>query len=86
MTAFGKLDIKLPGRRLRGAVLLDFADEAVEFVIVEDARDGILLLEWPDRSGPLRPADALTVVLQSTGTESRRAVLSGWPDRIGRIA
>ena len=52
----------------------------------EDARDGILLLEWPDRSGPLRPPDALTVALQSTGTDSRRAVLSGWPDRLGRLA
>ncbi len=47
----------------------------------EEACDGIVLLEWPDRLGPLRPADALTVALQSTGTDSRRAVLSGWPDR-----
>jgi tRNA threonylcarbamoyladenosine biosynthesis protein TsaE len=52
----------------------------------EEACDGIVLLEWPDRLGPLRPPDALTVALQSTGTDSRRAVLSGWPDRIGRIA
>jgi tRNA threonylcarbamoyladenosine biosynthesis protein TsaE len=51
----------------------------------EGACDGIVLLEWPDRLGPLCPADALTVALQSTGTDSRRAVLSGWPDRIGRI-
>jgi tRNA threonylcarbamoyladenosine biosynthesis protein TsaE len=52
----------------------------------EEACDGIVLLEWPDRLGPLRPSDALTVALQSTGTDSRRAVLSGWPDRLGRIA
>jgi tRNA threonylcarbamoyladenosine biosynthesis protein TsaE len=52
----------------------------------EDACDGIVLLEWPDRLGPLRPADALTVTLQSTGTDSRRAVMSGWPERLGRIA
>jgi tRNA threonylcarbamoyladenosine biosynthesis protein TsaE len=52
----------------------------------EEACDGIVLLEWPDRLGILRPFDALTVALQSTGTNSRRAVLSGWPDRIGRVA
>jgi tRNA threonylcarbamoyladenosine biosynthesis protein TsaE len=52
----------------------------------EDARDGIVLLEWPDRLGALRPADALTVALHPTGEGSRRAVLSGWPDRLGRIA
>jgi tRNA threonylcarbamoyladenosine biosynthesis protein TsaE len=51
----------------------------------DEARDGIVLLEWPDRLGSLRPADALTVALQSTGIDSRRAVLSGWPDRMGRI-
>jgi tRNA threonylcarbamoyladenosine biosynthesis protein TsaE len=52
----------------------------------EEACDGIVLLEWPDRLGPLRPSDALTVTLQVTGPDSRSAVLSGWPDRIGRIA
>ena len=52
----------------------------------DDARDGIVLLEWPDRLGALRPADALTVALHPTGEGSRRAVLSGWPDRLGRIA
>jgi tRNA threonylcarbamoyladenosine biosynthesis protein TsaE len=52
----------------------------------EEACDDIVLLEWPDRLGLLRPLDALTVALQSTGTSSRRAVLSGWPDRIGRVA
>jgi tRNA threonylcarbamoyladenosine biosynthesis protein TsaE len=52
----------------------------------EEACDDIVLLEWPDRLGPLRSLDALTVALQSTGANSRRAVLSGWPDRIGRIA
>jgi tRNA threonylcarbamoyladenosine biosynthesis protein TsaE len=51
----------------------------------DDARDGIVLVEWPDRLGSLRPADALTVALHATGEDSRRAVLSGWPDRLGRI-
>jgi len=49
----------------------------------EEARDDIVLVEWPDRLGSLRPADALTVVLLATGPDSRRATLSGWPDRLG---
>ncbi len=52
----------------------------------EEARDGIVLVEWPDRLGPLRPADALTVELHPTGADSRRAIVSGWPDRLGRVA
>jgi tRNA threonylcarbamoyladenosine biosynthesis protein TsaE len=52
----------------------------------DEARDGIVLVEWPDRLGSLRPADALTVALHQTGEASRRVVLSGWPDRLGRIA
>jgi tRNA threonylcarbamoyladenosine biosynthesis protein TsaE len=51
----------------------------------EEAQDGVLLLEWPDRLGGLRPVEALTVALHPTGADSRRAVLSGWPDRLGRI-
>lgn len=51
----------------------------------EEAGDGIVLVEWPDRLGGLRPADALTVALQLTGADSRRAVLSGWPGRLERI-
>jgi tRNA threonylcarbamoyladenosine biosynthesis protein TsaE len=52
----------------------------------EEARDGMVVVEWPDRLGALRPADALTVTLLLTGDDSRRAVLSGWPDRLRRIA
>lgn len=52
----------------------------------DEARADIVLVEWPDRLGDLRPPDALTVALHITGEESRRTVLSGWPDRLGRIA
>jgi tRNA threonylcarbamoyladenosine biosynthesis protein TsaE len=52
----------------------------------DEAREDVVLVEWPDRLGPLRPDDALTVALQPTGGDSRRATLSGWPDRIGRLA
>ena len=52
----------------------------------EEAGDGIVLVEWPDRLDALRPADALTVALHPTGAESRRVMLTGWPDRLGRVA
>ncbi|MEJ0017924.1 MAG: tRNA (adenosine(37)-N6)-threonylcarbamoyltransferase complex ATPase subunit type 1 TsaE [Acetobacteraceae bacterium] len=48
----------------------------------EDARDGIVVVEWPDRLGSLRPADALTVALHQVGPDARRATVSGWPDRL----
>jgi tRNA threonylcarbamoyladenosine biosynthesis protein TsaE len=51
----------------------------------EEAREGIVLVEWPDRLGALRPTDALTITLHPTGADSRRATLSGWPDRLGQL-
>lgn len=47
----------------------------------DEALNQIVLVEWPDRLGPLRPADALCIVLTPTGPDSRRADLCGWPDR-----
>ncbi len=53
----------------------------------EEAREGIVLVEWPDRLGDLRPVDALTVALAPAGAEQARvATLSGWPGRIGTLA
>lgn len=49
----------------------------------DEARGGIVLVEWPDRLGTLRPEVALAIALQPVGEQARRAVLSGWPDRIG---
>ena len=66
----------------------------------DEARDDIVLVEWPDRLGALRPEDALTVALEPKAGEpqtgepkmgeretgdARTAVLSGWADRIGRL-
>jgi tRNA threonylcarbamoyladenosine biosynthesis protein TsaE len=51
----------------------------------DEAREGIVLVEWPDRLGKLRPADALTVALELGREDARTATLSGWPDRIGRV-
>lgn len=50
----------------------------------DDARRNVVLIEWPDRLGELRPAEALTIDLQPAGGNARRARLSGWPDRIGQ--
>jgi tRNA threonylcarbamoyladenosine biosynthesis protein TsaE len=49
----------------------------------EDAADCVALVEWPDRLGPLRPADALLVSLELGDTDERIAVLRGWEDRLG---
>jgi len=52
----------------------------------EEAREGIVLVEWPDRLGPLRPEDALTVELApGAAEEERMATLSGWPGRLERV-
>ena len=64
--------------RLEGA-------DALDELGWEEARDGIVLVEWPDRLGELRPEDALTVTLRPEGETARKARLSGWPDRIGAL-
>ncbi len=51
----------------------------------DEARDDVVLVEWPDRLGPLRPADALAVALSFAADGARTALLSGWPDRIGQL-
>jgi tRNA threonylcarbamoyladenosine biosynthesis protein TsaE len=52
----------------------------------DDALADLVLVEWPDRLGELRPSGALAVSLQLLPEDGRRAVLSGWPDRIGSLA
>src|SRR4051812_42143741 len=45
----------------------------------DEARDGLVIVEWPERLGPLRPEGALVVRLaQGVGEEERVAELSGW--------
>jgi tRNA threonylcarbamoyladenosine biosynthesis protein TsaE len=51
----------------------------------DEAREAVVLVEWSDRLGPLRPEDALTIGFQFGAGDSRTATLTGWPDRIGRI-
>jgi tRNA threonylcarbamoyladenosine biosynthesis protein TsaE len=49
----------------------------------------MVLVEWPERLGHLRPADALTVALApdvAGGEEARVATLSGWrPERLAGL-
>lgn len=51
----------------------------------DDARADIVLVEWPDRLGHVRPDDALVITFALADGETRRATLSGWPDRIARL-
>lgn len=48
----------------------------------DEALDDIVLVEWPDRLGPLTPPRALCLVLRPTGDDRREATLTGWPDRL----
>jgi tRNA threonylcarbamoyladenosine biosynthesis protein TsaE len=52
----------------------------------DEAQHGIMLIEWADRLQGCRPVDALTLALHPVGVDTRRAILSGWPGRLGRIA
>ena len=60
-------------------------EEALELGWEEARAAAMLLVEWPERLGPLRPLDALTVSLEIEGATRRRAALSGggdWPARL----
>jgi tRNA threonylcarbamoyladenosine biosynthesis protein TsaE len=52
----------------------------------DEALADIVLVEWPDRLGALRPADALTIAFCLVSASARQVALSGWPDRMLRIA
>jgi tRNA threonylcarbamoyladenosine biosynthesis protein TsaE len=51
----------------------------------DEARADIVLVEWPDRLGPLCPEDALIVTLALAEGETRHASLTGWPDRLEQL-
>jgi len=42
----------------------------------------IVLVEWPERLGRMRPDGALSISLRPTGEDSRVAELSGWEARL----
>jgi tRNA threonylcarbamoyladenosine biosynthesis protein TsaE len=64
---------------------LDGSDSLVE-LDWDDARDGIVLVEWPDRLGALRPEDALMIAFRMGEGEAREATLTGWGERLDEVA
>jgi tRNA threonylcarbamoyladenosine biosynthesis protein TsaE len=52
----------------------------------EEALDAIVLVEWPDRLGPLQPSSALTITLRMGEGEEREATLTGWEERMAPLA
>ena len=52
----------------------------------DDACDGIVLVEWPDRLGPLAPAGALRIEISLDVGESRHVTITGWPGRLEQLA
>ncbi len=49
----------------------------------DDARDGVVVVEWPDRLGPLWPDDALSITLSTDADGGRVAIVDGWAGRLG---
>ncbi len=64
---------------------LDGAGPEVSGAVLElgwdEAREGVVLVEWPDRLGVLTPQDALTITLVPAGEDARVATISGWGGR-----
>lgn len=61
--------------------------EELEELGWEEAREGIVLVEWPDRLGWLMPEAALRIALAPlAGGEAREARLSGWGGRLAALA
>ena len=52
---------------------------------LDDAFRDITLIEWPDRLGFRAPAGALAITFTPSPDGSRRALLSGWPDRLPQL-
>ena len=48
----------------------------------DDARDAIVLVEWPDRLGDLRPTDALTLTFHLGAGQAREITMTGWAGRM----
>ncbi len=61
-------------------------EEAVEIGVEDAFAEGISLIEWPERLGPLLPKKRLDIYLSHDGA-GRKAVLSGasWVDRLPEV-
>jgi tRNA threonylcarbamoyladenosine biosynthesis protein TsaE len=47
----------------------------------DDARDDIVLVEWPDRLGFCTPAEALCLTFELAEGDARNVRVEGWADR-----
>lgn len=56
--------------------------DAVEELGWDELTADVVLVEWPDRLGPLAPADALRIELAHGAGEQRLATLTGWTERL----
>jgi len=48
----------------------------------DEVREGIVVVEWADRLGVLRPAEALSITLALADGDARWADISGWAQRL----
>jgi len=48
----------------------------------DDARDDIVIVEWPDRLGPLSPPDALRLTFELAEGDARTLRVEGWSGRL----
>jgi tRNA threonylcarbamoyladenosine biosynthesis protein TsaE len=48
----------------------------------DDARDDIVLVEWPERLGALAPSDALNLAFELAEGEARLVTANGWSGRL----
>lgn len=51
----------------------------------DEAREGVVLVEWPERLNRFLPENALHISLSLHSESIRQAVLSGWDDRLDLI-
>ncbi len=48
----------------------------------DEAIEGVVVVEWADRLGAIRPANALSIRLSFADADARCAALSGWAQRL----
>ena len=56
-------------------------DEIEELGLFDAFEQAICLVEWPDRLGPLIPADALTLSFAAADHDDARRITARWTDR-----
>ena len=57
---------------------LEDPQQVFELALEENARDGLLLVEWPDRAPQELPPEHLMVRFESTGAKSRRIAFEAY--------